>query len=460
MRLPGPRRLRTRFLLLTPLVVLLYWHLSSTRPITSYLPARLRNFEAPFRPPPQVRPPVVHEVKDDPEFQYHSPFRVSPDVQFEEELDQALRELEEKFWREKGEQDEEGRKQGAEWPKKIWQVWLSKGWRPGDPDPENGFTKALRGDEEKVNTDTKIDAIIDNMKRWKNLNPDYNYTLLTDSTAEAFVSTYFASIPTLVNVYRTLPVPVMKADLLRYLLLFVHGGVWVDHDIRPVHPLGRCPRPYPASPSTSLIVGIEIDEPYVTLATRNHWHWSRIYGFIQYHIVAKPFSPFLRTAVVRVVAHAYAHGKSKSSGLTGLLWGQWWTERGVWTGSYAEEEILEITGPGVWTDAILDTITAVVQSSGDVESRKLLATAGGPGEEGRVTWAPFTNLSQPKELMVTPETGADPLAKPLGIYVLPINYWGNGQRHSGAGNFFVEEACVNHLFMRSWKRGWWEYVFG
>jgi len=46
------------------------------------------------------------------------------------------------------------------------------------------------------------------------------------------------------------------------------------------------------------------------------------------------------------------------------------------------------------------------------------------------------------------------------LAVLPINVWGNGQRHSGAENYNSVHACINHRFGRSWKKGWWEYLFG
>lgn len=257
----------------------------------------------------------------------------------------------------------------------------------------------------------------------------------------------------------------MKADLLRYLLLFIYGGVWVDHDVWPAKPLSTCPfqihlptSESGVSPHTSLLAGIEIDEPFVTAHTRKLWHWSRIYGLIQYHIVAKPFSPFLRRAIVRVVAHAYAHGKRKNSGVRGF-WGWVSTSGGVWTGRYSEVEILEITGPGVWTDAIFDTLTDAALHSPAPGNMALLETVEG---KERVTWRVFSGITSPKQVVLAPGEPASVNGKvePVGIYVLPVNYWGNGQRHSGAQGFRNEQACVNHLFLRSWKKGWYEWLFG
>jgi len=155
---------------------------------------------------------------------------------------------------------------------------------------------------------------------------------------------------------------------------------------------------------------------------------------------------------VRVVAHAYAHGRQKSSGIQSL-----WTgasiDSGVWTGEYSEKEILEITGPGVWTDAVLDTLTKGAKALGTTpQAHDLMGVVSG---RERVTWRLFTGISNKTEIVLIPKD-----TEPVGLLVLPINYWGNGQRHSGAKNLYAKEACINHLFLRSWKKGWWEWAFG
>lgn len=183
-------------------------------------------------------------------------------------------------------------------------------------------------------------------------------------------------------------------------------------------------------------------------------------------MVSKPLSPFLRRAVVRAVAHAYAHGKRKARGR-----GRGWPGRikgGVWTGAYTEVEVLEITGPGVWTDAVLDTLTDAALRAAPPMAADLLDVVvddaqSGHGRRERVTWRAFSGITTPREIVLTPagvRGAVAPEAEPVGIVVLPVNYWGNGQRHSGAGNFGAKEACVNHLFLRSWKKGWWEWAFG
>lgn len=188
------------------------------------------------------------------------------------------------------------------------------------------------------------------------------------------------------------------------------------------------------------------------------WHWSRTYGLIQYTLYApKRFSPFLRRTIVRVLAHSIRHNHASS----GLFHGP----------RYSEEDILEVSGPGVFTDAVLDVLSEslprehpliAASVAADQEAEELT------GRDGRlrVTWAPFHRLREPlwidghhpgKDESSHADDEAEDVA---GLLVLPINVWGNGQRHSGAEMFDSKEACVNHRFGRTWKKGWWEYVFG
>ena len=178
------------------------------------------------------------------------------------------------------------------------------------------------------------------------------------------------------------------------------------------------------------------------------------------------FSPLLRKAIVRALAHTKQH-KDRSGWLRGP--------------KYNEKTILEVTGPGVFTDAVLDALSETLPTShplvrssveADAEIGDLLVPMAGEEKKryksnakdgyeiqrnDRVTWAPFHGLRQP--LWVDATEAAD--GKDMGgLGVMPISVWGNGQRHSGAENFRSAHACINHRFGRTWKKGWWEYMFG
>jgi mannosyltransferase OCH1-like enzyme len=176
----------------------------------------------------------------------------------------------------------------------------------------------------------------------------------------------------------------------------------------------------------SSIIGIEIDEPLATKAVQQRWKWSRNHGFTQWTILSKPFTEALKLAIVRSVSHTYALARLRRvSGPEKLRSG-----RGLFDwflGSYTVKDILEITGPGMWTDAVIDAI--------DFSARKRHGGQLNPADE--FSWDVVTGIPSPKRIETT--------------LVLPVNYFGSGQRHSGAGLFNVQEACVYHLARKTWK---------
>jgi mannosyltransferase OCH1-like enzyme len=196
-------------------------------------------------------------------------------------------------------------------------------------------------------------------------------------------------------------------------------------------PINACISPdFWADPSIQLVVGIEIDEPLATKAVQRKWHWSRNHGFTQWTVIAKPFAEPLKLAIVRSISHAYALARSRGvSHPENLRSG-----RGLFDffyGSYTVKDILEVTGPGMWTDAVLDFMNS------DVQNPIVDRVNHGHGWRAMVSWVTFTGLQSPRLVGE--------------VLVLPINYFGSGQRHSGSGDFQLPEACVNHLARRSWR---------
>lgn len=288
--------------------------------------------------------------------------------------------------------------------------------------------------------------------------------LVSDKKAIEFVTNELSAIPEIATIYKSYPRNVLRADLLRYLLLWYYGGFYADIDVFPARTIKTCPAlesfftPPPEEytesthPDVSLVVGIEVDEPYASQQFMRDWHWTRSYGLIQYTMYApRRFSPLLRETIVRALSHTRQYNSQHSNFFS--------------SPAYDEKTILGVTGPDVFTDAILDTLSSslplthpFVQQSVDADADigDLLSPELGDLNE-RVTWAPFHRLRDPVCIQ------ADEVApnKSMGgLCVLPISVWGNGQRHSQAGGFNHPNACVNHRFGRTWKKGWWEYIFG
>lgn len=62
--------------------------------------------------------------------------------------------------------------------------------------------------------------------------PQWKYILMTDGDNIDFVKTHF---PSLLQWYMQLPYPIQRADVIRYMWLFVHGGIYMDLDIELLH---------------------------------------------------------------------------------------------------------------------------------------------------------------------------------------------------------------------------------
>lgn len=93
----------------------------------------------------------------------------------------------------------------------------------------------------------------------KPVNPTYRAQFLNDTSADEYVSHAFASRPDIIETYLNLTVPIFKADLLRYLLLFDHGGIYSDLDVSCLGPPIDQWIPEEFKDKANLVVGWEFD---------------------------------------------------------------------------------------------------------------------------------------------------------------------------------------------------------
>ncbi|KAL4997437.1 hypothetical protein BDV10DRAFT_169636 [Aspergillus recurvatus] len=367
-----------------------------------------------------------YDVDEVPRYLHRSPYRERPDVEFERRVREALKAIEEDASATAG--------------------------NGGDPRAEERIWQIRLGDDGDDNDERGIDSLA-----FTESNGEWEYTLVTDHQANEFIATLLASIPELKMLYDSYPYHVMRSDLLRYLVLWYYGGYYADMDVFPAKAIKECPSLLPVfgrnsgSANISLAVGIEIDEPHASPQLMRDWHWIRTYGLIQYTFFApRRFSPLLREVIVRVLSHTRQHNQ-RSLPVIGPR--------------YDEKAILEVTGPGVFTDAVLDALSDALPTTHPLITMSVQADKGigdllshTSGQlSRRVTWAPFHNISEP--FCVDAEEAA--VGKSMGgLCVLPVNAWGNGQRHSGADDFQSPHACINHLFGGTWKKAWWYRHFG
>ncbi|KAI8822353.1 hypothetical protein BJ741DRAFT_635625, partial [Chytriomyces cf. hyalinus JEL632] len=66
------------------------------------------------------------------------------------------------------------------------------------------------------------------IESWTRLNPEFGHTVVDDDAALEFVEKHFDS--DVLDAYRSFPLIVSRTDLLRYLLIWEHGGLYTDAD--------------------------------------------------------------------------------------------------------------------------------------------------------------------------------------------------------------------------------------
>lgn len=257
-------------------------------------------------------------------------------------------------------------------PKKIWQTWKTSIAGLGDDDRKPIIT-------------------------WQKLNSRWRYEMLTDNSARSYVEERFRGTAA-GDVYLQLRDAILRADLIRYLVLLGDGGVYSDVDTNALKPIDDWIAPELAS-RVNAVVGVEYDRE-----GHDRWvDWPRDLQFTNWSFLSMPGHPMLNLTVQRVIGNLQTLAWKHGSTLADL--------------TSTHHEVLEITGPSVFTDAIFE----------------YLSTATGETYD----WRNVTGLRAPKLIH--------------DVLVLPINAFGSEQSHSGSGKAFAEDAYVQHLFKGSWK---------
>ncbi|KUI68133.1 Initiation-specific alpha-1,6-mannosyltransferase [Cytospora mali] len=144
-------------------------------------------------------------------------------------------------------------------------------------------------------------GISENSRTWTNScisqNPGYQYEFMTDESADIWVQkTFLSTRPDIVNAYLNLAIPILKADILRYLLLYAEGGVWSDLDVscEGVPMDDWVPEEY--REKISLVLGWEYDAGL----DRSYLHQFTIWT-----MMAKPGAAHLRFVIDEIIKTIY-----------------------------------------------------------------------------------------------------------------------------------------------------------
>jgi mannosyltransferase OCH1-like enzyme len=270
-------------------------------------------------------------------------------------------------------------KQGTKFPKKIWQTWKV----------------GPLGFEERDSTTART---------WVAKNPSHRYEVLTDDNDMQYVETHFGSDGLnrldIVDMYRNLNARIVKADLLRYLIMYVEGGVYADIDVEALRSVDRfIPDRYDEG-DVDMVIGVEVDQPEFN----NHAILGKkSQSFCQWTFMCKPRLPVMMTLIDNILTWLNDVAAKQNVPVSEVV--------------LDFDEVLSGTGPSAFTIAVLE----------DMSRRK--------GEP--VTWDTFHNMAESKLVS--------------GVLVLTVEAFAAGQGHSDSGNHNARTALVKHHYHAS---GW------
>ncbi len=264
----------------------------------------------------------------------------------------------------------------SKFPAYIWQTWKSG---PGSVH----FDERLRPFEAS----------------WTEKHPGFVHEVITDDAAGHLISYLYASIPEVSQAYDAMPIPVLKADFFRYLILLARGGIYTDIDTTALKPATEwLPQDFDQG-TAGLVIGIEADPDRPDW---NEWYARRI-QFCQWTIQSKPGHPILQDIVAKITEKTLQMKSAKSFKKgRGLI-----------------KSIMDFTGPGIWTDTVFAYLNN--EEYFDFSQRTT-----------NVSYSEFFNIKEPKKVG--------------DVIVLPITSFSPGVQQMNAGDKDDPMAFVQHEF--------------
>lgn len=267
---------------------------------------------------------------------------------------------------------------GASFPKKIWQTWKV------DP---------LSFDQRDALT----------AKTWTAKNPDYRYEVLTDDNDMTWVEQYYGpeglNREDIVDFYRNVNATIIRADLLRYLIMYAEGGVYADIDVEALKPVHRWITDRFNEADVDMVIGVEIDQPqfksHPILGKKSE-------SFCQWTFMCKPRLPVMLHLVENIMA--WLNGLAAQQGVS------------ISDVHLDFDEVISGTGPSAFTAAIL---------------HEMNRHSSGPA----ITWDRFHEMDESKLVS--------------RVLVLDVEAFAAGQGHSDSGNHNARGALVKHHYHAS-----------
>lgn len=266
-------------------------------------------------------------------------------------------------------------------PKKVWQTWKT------DP---------LQFEERDSTT----------ARTWMLKNPNFRYEVLTDDNDMGYVEYHFGpgglNRPDIVEMYRSITATIIKADLLRYMVMYAEGGVYADIDVEALKPVSRfIPDHRYDENDIDMVIGIEIDQPDF----RDHpILGKKSQSFCQWTFMARPGLPVMLQLIENIMGWLNGLAEQQNVPISEVV--------------IDFDQVISGTGPSAFTEAI-------------IKQMNLDQPAGAP----EITWNNFHDLDESKIVS--------------RVLVLDVEAFAAGQGHSDSGNHNSRGALVKHHYHAS-----------
>ncbi|KAF5026590.1 hypothetical protein F66182_1316 [Fusarium sp. NRRL 66182] len=262
-------------------------------------------------------------------------------------------------------------------PRKIWQQWSRI------PHSVDQYEKAF-------------------VVSWTESNPQWRWEVLTKANELEYVKDHFGSHgidrPDIVEFFSTVNSNIVRSDLLRYLVMYLEGGLYADIDVEALKPIHEFIPEAFHEEDIDLVIGIEADEPKF----KNH----PILGltscsFCQWTFLSKPRLSVMIRMVDAAMARIYKLAEQQGVPISDMKLDFY--------------QIIGCSGPGLFTDVIMEYMNEHNM------------------RESPITWDDFHGIDEPTLVS--------------RVLVLPVQAFAAGQTHSRSGTSHeTPKALIKHHY--------------
>lgn len=208
--------------------------------------------------------------------------------------------------------------------------------------------------------------------------------------------------PDIVDLYRNINATIIKADLLRYMVMYAEGGVYADIDVEALKPVSRfIPDHRYAEEDIDMVIGIEIDQPQF----KDHpILGKKSQSFCQWTFMARPRIPVMMRLIENIMGWLDGLARQQNVPISEV--------------HLDFDQVISGTGPSAFTAAIIK----------EMNDQRPQGTA-------EITWDTFHDLDESKIVS--------------RVLVLDVEAFAAGQGHSDSGNHNARGALVKHHYHAS-----------